>query len=258
MDYKQIKVEERYNRQVTEITLGPAPANILSAKMMSEISVQLKEDEKNPHKKLIIFKGEGKHFCFGASVEEHKHDQVGDMLPQFHKFIGEVIDCQVPTLAMVSGLCLGGGFELALACTFIFADEAARFAVPEIQLAVFPPVASILLPFRCGDVLSSQIILTGDQFSAIDLQKHSLVNDVAEKGKLEEVVSSFFDKQIQPKSAISLRIAYKACRMTLSEQYRDYIGKLEELYLKELMSTKDANEGIQSFLEKRKPKWQDA
>ena len=257
MAYELIKVEEKYNGAVTEITLGPPPANILSAKMMEEISAQLVEDEKNQHKKLIIFTGEGKHFCFGASVEEHKPEFVNGMLPGFHTFIGSIINCKVPTLAKVSGLCLGGGFELVLACTFIFADESAKFAVPEIQLAVFPPVASILLPAKGCDLLGAQMVLTGNQVKAGKLYEQGLVNEVVEKEQLDNTVNTFLEKQILPKSASSIQIAHKGSRMFLSQQYENSIGKLEKLYLEDLMSTKDAVEGINAFLEKRVPKWLD-
>jgi cyclohexa-1,5-dienecarbonyl-CoA hydratase len=257
MAYECIKVEEKNDGAVTEITICPAPANILSEKMMQEITEQLAEDRKNQHKKLIVFTGEGKHFSFGASVEEHKPEKVGDMLPSFHKFIGELLNCEIPTMAKVSGLCLGGSFELVLACTFVFADESAKFGVPEIQLAVFPPVASVLLPVKCSEALSSQIILTGGQFTAEELCKHGLVNKVAEKEKLDETVSEFFDKELLPKSASSIRMGHRACRMVITEQYEKFIGRLEKLYLDDLMSTKDAVEGINSFLEKRPPAWQD-
>jgi len=257
MAYELITVEQKYDGAVTQITLGPGPANILSAKMMKEISAQLAEDQKNPHKKLIIFAGQGKHFSFGASVEEHKPGLVNDMLPGFHTFIADVIDCKVPTLAKVSGLCLGGAFELVLACTFVFTDNTAKFAVPEIQLAVLPPVASILLSARGCDMLCSRMVLTGEQFEAQKLHGLGLVNEVTEKEKLDETVNGFIEKQLIPKSASSLRIAHQGSRMYLSEQYKNYIGRLEKLYLDELMATNDAVEGINAFLEKRKPVWKD-
>lgn len=256
MSYKCIKVGERNGGEVTEITLGPPPANILTSAMMEEISTQIREDEKNSDKKLIIFTGEGKHFSFGASVEEHKPENVGDMLPKFHAFIGDVITCPVPTLAAVTGLCLGGAFELVLACDFIFAEEGAKFAVPEIQLGVFPPVASVLLPFKCG--IASEIIVTGEQFTAERLHGLGLVNSVSERGKIGEKISAFIENQIHPKSASSLRITKSAASMVIAEQYGNYIGKLEELYLKDLMATADAVEGIEAFLEKRKPEWKDS
>jgi cyclohexa-1,5-dienecarbonyl-CoA hydratase len=257
MEYQYIKVAETNSGEVTEITLGPPPANILSAGMMEEISNQLREDGEKPGKKLIVFTGEGKHFCFGASVEEHTSEKVGDMLPRFHSLIGGVIDCAVPTLAKVSGQCLGGGFELVLACDFIFAAEGSKFGLPEIQLGVFPPPACILLPSRCSGSLSSHMVLTGGKFTAEELYRQGLINQVAGGGDLDGTVSSFFQDEIHPKSASSLRMAKSASSMVLREQYRSFIGKLESLYLKDLMATADAVEGIQAFLQKRPPEWKD-
>jgi cyclohexa-1,5-dienecarbonyl-CoA hydratase len=258
MKYKNIKVYEKNDGEVSEIVLGTPPANILTSEMMEEISTQIREDERDSHKKLIVFTGEGKHFSFGASVEEHKPENVGNMLPTFHGFIGDVITCKVPTLAKVSGLCLGGAFEMVLACDLIFADEGAQFAVPEIQLGVLPPVASVLLPFKCSHTLSSQVILTGERFAAGELHRLGLVNHVAGSGKLDDEVSSFFENQIHPKSASSLRITKSGCSMVIADHYKNYIGRLENLYLKDLMSTSDAVEGIQAFLEKRSPEWKDS
>jgi cyclohexa-1,5-dienecarbonyl-CoA hydratase len=258
VSYKHITANEKNGGDVTEIALGPPPANILSSAMMEEISARIREDEKNPDKKLLVLTGEGKHFSFGASVEEHKAENVGDMIPKFHAFIGDVINCKVPTLAAVKGLCLGGAFELVLACDLVFAEEGAQFAVPEIQLGVFPPVASVLLPFKCGGTLASEVILTGERFTAETLHGRGLVNHVAEKGKLDEAVSSFVEKQIRPKSASSLRITKSASSVVLAEQYRSFIGKLESLYLEDLMSTADAVEGIEAFLEKRQPEWENS
>lgn len=257
MSYNLITVNENHGGEVSEIVLGPPPANIISSEMMEEISKQLEKDIKDPHKKLIIFTGSEKHFSFGASVEEHRAEQVGDMLPKFHAFIGEVIGCPIPTLAAVNGLCLGGGFELALACDLVFADDAAQFAVPEIQLGVLPPVASVLLPFKCGTNLASEVILTGERFSAKALYGQGLVNKVMASGSLADSVSAFFEKQIHPKSASSLRITKAASSMALAEQYKNFIGRLESLYLKDLMSTADAVEGIEAFLAKRPAEWKD-
>lgn len=255
MGYETIGVEERLGGQATEIILKPAPGNILTAKVMQEISACLREQEKIPAKKVIVFAGEGKHFCFGASVAEHLPEKVGEMLPAFHRFIGQILSFPVPTIAKVSGRCLGGGFELALACTFLFADAKALFAVPEIQLGVFPPPACILLPFRGGDALASQMILTGEGMDAAALHARGIVNHVSEEGKLDADVWGFVEKNLLPKSASSLKIATRSSRMMLSVLYEKHIGEIERLYLKDLMSTEDAVRGIQSFLEKRPPTW---
>jgi cyclohexa-1,5-dienecarbonyl-CoA hydratase len=258
MSYTLIKVQEKADGAITEIMLCSAPGNVLALAMMKEISAQMKIDEKNPHKKLIVFGADGKHFSFGASVEEHTADKVGDMLPYFHSFIGDIIRCPVPTLAKVSGLCLGGAFEFVLACTFICADESAKFGVPEILLGVFPPPACVLLPARAGDALGAQMILTGDQFEARALRESGLLTLLVEKGNLDAAVNDFFEKKFKPKSASSVRIAHKASRVFLADFYEKHIIQVEKIYLSELMKTSDANEGIRAFLEKRPPQWKDA
>jgi cyclohexa-1,5-dienecarbonyl-CoA hydratase len=250
-----IKVEEKHEGQITEVVIGPPPANIVTAKMMSELKEVLVQTRKQKQKKLIVLGGTGKHFSFGASVEEHRAEVVRDMLPRFHELVGDMLACEIPILTKVSGMCLGGAFEVALAGTFIFADETAAFGVPEIQLAVFPPVANILLPLLCAGPAAAQVILTGDRFGAKELHSWGLVNHVAEKGKLDEAVEEFVTKQILPKSASSLRITCQAMRKWYADIYRDRIQEMEKLYLDQLMATKDAVEGIQSFVEKRKPQW---
>lgn len=258
MSYQLIEVREKYDGAVTEITLASAPGNVLALAMMREIAAQMKIDEQNPHKKLIVFGAEGKHFSFGASVEEHTAERINEMLPYFHSFIGSIIKCPVPTLAKVSGLCLGGAFEFVLGCTFICADESARFGVPEIVLGVFPPPACVLLPARAGDAAAAQMILTGDQVEAAALHDCGLLTLLVEKGKLDGAVDEFFTKRLQTKSASSLRLAHRAGRLFLAGTYDRHIGEIEAIYLDELVATADANEGIRAFLEKRPPQWKDA
>ena len=98
--------------------------------------------------KLLVFEGEGAHFSFGASVEEHLPEHIGRVLPGFHRSSGELEALGIPTAAVVRGQCLGGGFELAVWCGMVFCDSSARFGVPEIKLGVFPPVAAVALPWR--------------------------------------------------------------------------------------------------------------
>ena len=190
-------------------------------------------------------------------MEEHTADKVADMLPTFHGMIGRVLTSGVPVLASVTGLCLGGGFELALACSMIFSDRSAAFAVPEIQIGVFPPPACLLLPFKCGESASRRIILTGEKVPAEDAMMLGFVDTVVDKGQLDEALAAFVEEHILPRSASSLRIANEAAMTAIAMFYDDNIAAVEKLYLEKLMSTKDANEGIQSFVEKRPPKWSD-
>ena len=257
MPYELIKVSDSHDGQVTDIVLGPPPGNVVSAALMKELSQQLEASNADKKKKMIVISGEGKHFSFGAAVEEHTPDRINDMLPAFHDMIGRVLSSAVPTVARVSGVCLGGGFELALACSMIFCDESAAFGVPEIQLGVFPPPATLLLPYKCSESASRRIVITGDKIPADEARRLGIVEEVAAKGALDDLLSGFIEKHIVPKSASSLRIANTAAMTAISVFYHENIGEVEKLYLEELMSTADAVEGIQSFLEKRPPQWKD-
>lgn len=255
MTYQTLEINEKYDGQVAEIILNDAPANILTAAMMAEIRDFLKEDLKNKDRKLLIFKGAGDHFCFGAAVEEHTADQVDNMLPGFHLMCGDILAHPVPTLANVSGFCLGGGLELALVCGLIFAEERSKYAVPEIQLGVFPPVAAALLPFLANGVTASHMLLTGAKLTAQELKDCGVINQIAPAAELDQLINDYIEKNILPRSASSLRFANRAVRMSINSVYRQHIGALERMYLDELMKGHDANEGINAFLAKRAPEW---
>lgn len=258
MPYELIKVNELHDGQVAEVVLGPPPGNVLTAALMTELSAQLEETNADSAKKLIVIAGEGKHFSFGASVEEHTPDKINEMLPGFHDMIGRVLSSGVPTIAKVRGACLGGGFELALACSMIFCEDGAALGVPEIQLGVFPPPACLLLPFKCTESASRRIILTGEKVPAGDAHRLGIVDTVAEKGQLDGAVAKFVEEHILPKSASSLRIANEAAMTAISAFYHANISEVEKLYLDDLMSTEDAVEGITAFLEKRPPQWKNS
>lgn len=255
---KFVEVIEK-SEGVTELVIGPAPSNIVSEAVMAEIIEQLEIVQKNKDKKLVILTGAGDHFSYGASVPEHTPEKVDSMIPNFHKLIDKILSCQVPIMAKVKGNCLGGGFEVVMACHFIYALKDASFAVPEIKLGVFPPPASVLLPFIIGDSLACEMTLTGSAKSGEELKNCGFANaafDTSEE--MDEAIDKFIAKKINPLSASSLRKAVQAVRTGIIERYRDDIQKVEKLYLKDLMSTNDGVEGIVSFIEKRKPEWKNS
>jgi len=254
--YETIAVEQRYDGRVVDVVMGPPPGNILTARMMDEIDDAI--GRIGPAVCAVVFRGQGKHFSFGASVEEHRPGAVDDMLPRMHAFLARVIDCGAPTIAQVSGMCLGGGFELALACALVFADGTAQFGVPEIQLGVFPPAASVLLPLKTGEAAALEAVLTGARFGADDMLRMGAVNRAVATGSLDAEVAAFVEKHLLPKSASSLRLASRAARAATLAAYRERIAVVERMYLEELMKTADAVEGIEAFLEKRDPQWKHA
>ena len=136
--------------------------NIVTCEMIAALRAGLENMSQNPHLKLVTIEGAGPDFSFGASIPEHAPDEIERVLPEMHGLVVDLLELPALTAAIVRGRCLGGGFELALACDFIFAAEDAVFGLPEIKLGVFPPAASVLLPARIGLARAMPAILTGE------------------------------------------------------------------------------------------------
>ncbi|MBE2246559.1 MAG: enoyl-CoA hydratase/isomerase family protein [Candidatus Competibacteraceae bacterium] len=253
---EKIQLTYSYNQSVANILLNDGKGNVLDNIMMNEILDCLNEIRQQNEIKLITFQGEGKHFSFGASVEEHTKELAPVMLQTFHKIFMTLVEMQVPTLAKISGQCLGGGMELALICNFLFADKSAKMGQPEIVLGVFPPPASIILPEKIGLARAEELLLTGRSMDAIEALETGLLNVVFEdKDALNAGTDAWIEKHIIPKSATSLRFAVRAARAKFNHIIGNFLPQLEYIYTRQLMETSDANEGIQSFLEKRQPLW---
>ncbi len=256
MEFTLIKTEDHFDGSVLKIILNSPKANVLEAKMLDEISSVLESVASRKDIRLIVFEGSGKHFSFGASVPEHTKDKAAMMLKFFHRMFYQLVDLAIPTMAIVRGQCLGGGMELALFCNFIVADQSAMFGQPEIVLGVFPPPASVMLPFKVGQALADDLALTGRSIAASEAKQSGLVNLLAQEGEdAWDMASKWISTQILPKSASSLKIANKAVRMKFFRAIREDLPRMEALYLKDLMESFDANEGINAFIQKRKPEW---
>ena len=238
------------------ITLGGSKGNILTRAAMGGLREAFTLAKEDRDVKAIILMGDGKHFSFGASVEEHQREQAAGMIHDFHQLILQVAEISIPVIAVVSGYCLGGALELALAANVIFADETAFFGQPEINLGVFPPPASLLLPLKLGYAWAEAMLVTGENVSAPRAYELGLVNQLFPNMEALRVgTDEWIKNNLLPKSARSLRLAIQAERSQLLDTLRTHLPRLERLYVDELMTTHDANEGIAAFLEKRKPNW---
>jgi cyclohexa-1,5-dienecarbonyl-CoA hydratase len=231
--------------------------NIITEEIVTSIRADLETLSQHPQLRLVEIAGEGRDFSFGASIPEHAPEHISRVLPSMHALVDELLRVPCPTAAVVRGRCLGGGFEIALACDLIFASVDAVFGLPEISLGVFPPAAAALLPMRVGYARATELILTGRHVGARDLADGGLVHMVAADADLPRAVDEWFEVHLRSKSAAALRYAAAAARFALVAHVRATLPALEQIYLDDLMRTEDAVEGIRAFLEKRPPAWLD-
>jgi len=255
MTFEKVRLEFTHQERVARITLASPKGNILDRVMIDELDEAVSQCSRRPPN-AIVFGAEGPHFSFGASVQEHLPAQIAGTLQALHGLLRRICEAPAPLIAAVRGQCLGGGFELALACDLIVADETAQFAVPEIKLAVFAPAASALLPLRVGQALAARLLLTGAAITADEAALCGLVAKLT--NDLDGEVERWLESDFLPRSPSSLKFACRAARLGLRRAFAEDLAQLERLYLSELMTTPDAEEGIRAFLEKRTPRWSNA
>lgn len=251
----KVRTDLTHDGQVARIVLAAPKANILDRSMMAGILDALGTLSDRANLKAIIVDSEGPHFSFGASVEEHLPAQIRETLALLHALLEALLSAPAPTIAAVRGQCLGGGLELALACDLIAAEEGAHFGLPEIKLGVFPPAGAALLPVRIGAGRSSELILTGESWTAASALSAGLVNRVVAAGDLHARIDAWIQTDFLPRPAAALRYAARAARRPLVRALTTDLPEFERMYLDELMLDPESIEGIQAFLEKRQPRW---
>jgi cyclohexa-1,5-dienecarbonyl-CoA hydratase len=235
------------------ITLNDPPLHILDITLLEELRDTLGSIRNDRHALILDATGE-KAFSAGASVQDHLGDRVETMLGHFHDCFRMLARLDLVTVALVRGAALGGGCELALACDFVLASDRARFGQPEIQLGVFPPVAAYQLSRQTTPRKGLELLLTGDPVDASTAERLGLVNAVFPAAEFDTRAEEWLAR-IYCQSASTLRMTKKAFRLAQSEEFEERLARVERLYLEELMQTGDANEGLNAFVEKRKPVW---
>lgn len=240
------------------IVINRPPYNVLDIAAMEEMNAALDAAVKDDSAKLLLITGSGeKAFSAGVEVADHTPDKVGPMLEVFHGIFRRLQKLSVPTVAAVNGVALGGGCELALGCDMIVAAAHAKIGQPEIKLGVFPPVACVLLPRLMSPAKAMEFLLCGNPIDAAEAERLGLINRVFAREEFPAGVETFLAQFLslsKPALVLTKRTIYQAS----GKSFNEALAGAEELYLKQLMVTEDAREGLNAFMEKRKPVWKNA
>ena len=236
------------------LTLARPKANLVDAAMIAALHGALVAWRGTKTLRCVLLDAEGPHFSFGASVEEHMPDRCNEMLASLHALLLAMLEFPAPILVAVRGQCLGGGLEVALASSAIFAAPDAQLGQPEMKLGVFAPAASVLLPYRVNQSAAEDLLFSGRSIDAGEAKAIGLVQFVSDDPEAAALV--YFDQHLAGKSAAALACAVTAARGAMIRDVRHRLAEVERLYLDSLMATRDANEGLRAFLAKRKPNWE--
>jgi cyclohexa-1,5-dienecarbonyl-CoA hydratase len=250
-------VECTYDAGVATVTLNRPPANILNIAMMEQINATLLGLRDHRELKVLVLRGAGSTFCGGVEIADHTRDRVGRMVQVFHRIFETMRLMDLIAIAAVDGAARGGGFELAIGCNMVVASHSATFALPQIDMGVFPALAAVVLPRATLRRKAMEWILMGEEISAQELERFGVVNRVFPDDQFDDMLQSFVGK-LTAKSGPVLQLARRAQSESYYAAYEEALYKVENLYLPDLMTLRDAREGIESTLEGRSPTWHDA
>ena len=242
--------------RVVRITLARPPLNVLNIAMMKEIADAVNRVSTMPDVCAIVFAAPPniRAFSAGVSIEEHRPDHAYQMLEAFHAIFRALNFVSKPVVALVTGAALGGGCELVAFADIVIADPSARFGQPEIKIAAFPPVASVLLPRVIGDKKARAMILTGELLTAETALALGLVTYVVPEAEMEAKAEEVLGL-LRQMSAPALEMARRALFAGAWPAFEESLKRTEDLYLNQLMRLKDAQEGVEAFVAKRQPRW---
>ncbi|AWR97540.1 crotonase [Acidianus sulfidivorans JP7] len=233
----------------------PEKLNALNFTMLNEIEEATKQFENDKDVRVIIFTGNGKAFSAGADISQFKELNPISAI-NFAKKGREVMDyiekITKPTIAMINGFALGGGLELALACDFRIAAEESQLGLPEINLGIYPGFGGTQRLVRLiGKAKAMEIMMTGDRINAKEAERIGLVNKVVPLSNLQEETIKFASKLVE-KSPVALAVLKSIILYGNDSPIIDGLN-MESLGWGVMFSTEDEKEGVNAFLEKRKP-----
>ena len=254
MNHTSILVETR--GRVGLITLNrPQAMNALNNQLMREVMDELESFDKDVAIGAMVITGSEKAFAAGADIKEMAGKNIEQMMDADHVAVfGRIRTIRKPVIAAVSGWALGGGCEIALSCDMIIASDSAKFGQPEINIGVIPGAGGTQRLVRAvGKALAMEMILNNRTLTAQEALQYGLVNRVVP-------VSDYLNEALKLADEIASRapLAVRAAKRMINQSYERFLadGLAEEKQVfYNLFGTEDQKEGMQAFVEKRKPNW---
>jgi cyclohexa-1,5-dienecarbonyl-CoA hydratase len=239
---------------VARLTLQRPEHNLLNEQMLRELAAAIGMVVEHGAVKLILLDAAGKVFSAGVDIGEYTGERAFSMLDAFHSACIAMVEAPQPVLVIVDGAAIGGGAELVAYADLVVATPRARFALPEITIGIFPPLASTMFPHIVGPKRALELVLTGEAISAERARDLGLVNRLVPESQLQAAVNELIGK-ITAQSGAVLGMAKKAVLAGMGMSLRDSLRNSMNIFLNELYRLEDSQEGLRALLEKRKPQW---
>lgn len=257
--YEAISIERGV---VTTIWLNrPELHNAMNDIMIAELTDAFSKVGEDAEVRVILLRGKGKSFCAGADLNYMKSiagfcfdENVKDG-KKLAALFRTIYECPLPTLAVVHGAAFGGANGLLAACDIVVANENTKFAFSEVKLGIAPATISPFVTKRIGEFGAKELMMTGKRFRGKEAEKWKLINHAEAEDKLEETVNRLV-KQLLSSGPEAVRVTKVLIKNVCDQEgdFEETINYSAEL-IAELRASEEGQEGMASFLEKRKAKW---
>lgn len=252
--YQCIKVQIEGDIAIVQYN-RPEALNAANAQLVMERNEAIYEAGLDPEIKVLIMTGNEKAYSAGGDLAAMVHmgtKEAREFADKVTQSGLTLYNLPKPTIAMIAGFCMGGGMENALCCDLRIAADNAKFALPEINVGIYPGGgATQRLPQQISLSKAKELVFLGETFDAQTALELGLVNKVVPLADLKETTMELARKLTQ-KPAFSLRMAKEALNAAWSTSLEKGL-QIETHGWAMVYSTKDAKEGMNAFLEKRKP-----
>jgi methylglutaconyl-CoA hydratase len=259
MPYRTLHLE--YSGAVAMVTLSrPEKRNAITAEMIAELFTAFTEVETSPARVLILT-GAGKAFCSGMDLEalkalaEQSPAEQREDADRLAGFFLRIWSFPKPTIAAVNGHAIAGGCGLATLCDFTIAVPEAKFGYPEVRIGFLPAVVSIFLVRQIGEKRARELLLSGKTIDAAEAHRLGLVTQIVPAKELT-IAAQILAASLIECSPASLHMTKKLlCDFAAPEINREL--ELAAAASAQIRTTLDFQEGLESFLKKRPPRWGD-
>ncbi|WP_307338372.1 enoyl-CoA hydratase/isomerase family protein [Caldalkalibacillus uzonensis] len=250
------KVRFENENGVVIITIDSPPVNVLDKEVLAELSAVI--DQINDETDVVIIQGAGeKAFVAGADIKEFPelNQETGKALCLEGQAIFQKLeDLPQPVIAAIDGYALGGGLELALACDFRIATERSKFGLPEVSLGIIPGYGGTQrLPRLIGEGKAKQMIFSGEIFSAEEAYRIGIIEEITPNSALEG--AQRWAEIIRKRGQLAVQKAKQAINEGRELSLNGALA-LEASLFGQICETKDKNEGVAAFIERREPNFQ--
>lgn len=248
------------DKGVLSITLNrPNKKNALNDQLISDLKRAFNFAKDNDLINTVVLSGAGDSFCSGADLSylislrgNNYKDNFNDSKSLSELFL-LIFKFPKPVIAKVIGAALAGGCGLASVCDFVIADEKSRFGYPEVKVGFVAAIVSVFLIKQIGERKARELLLTGRILSGKEAYDFGLINRAVPNNKIDEAVKSL-TKELNfnsPKAMEVTKEIFSSFQYLKNDNEIDRLAKINAKF----RQTEDFSEGINAFLEKRKPNW---